>query len=252
MQSKQDGGRHVARATSIGELNERSLHRALKARYAAGGAATEQTVDGFVADVFTGGRIVEVHTGSFAPLKRKLPRLLARHPVTLVHPIARDRYIVKTVTDPAVAPKRRRSPKHGSVFDVFSALVSIPALLAHPNLTLEVVLTVEEEVRKVNEGRTRWRYGWVRVDRRLLDVVATHAIASMTDLFALVEADLPDEFTAQDMANAMRSSRRLGGQAAYCFRKGGVSAVCGKRGNALVYRPLHPPRLHVSSSRGMR
>ena len=137
----------LGRAVPIGELNERSLHRALKARYAVGGGATEQAVDGFVADVVAGGRIVEVHTGSFRPLKRKLPRLLERYPVTLVHPVARDRYIVKMPPDPSAPPSRRKSPKHGSVFEVFTALVSIPALLAHPNLTLEVVMTVEDEVR---------------------------------------------------------------------------------------------------------
>lgn len=222
---------------SIGELNERSLHRALKARYAAAeGSATEQTIDGLVADVIVGDRVVEIHTGSFAPLKRKLPRLLERHPVTLVYPIAQDRYIVKLPTDPHAPAQRRRSPRHGTVFDVFSVLVSIPALLAHPNLTLEVVLTIEEELRRVNRGRSRWRYGWARVDRRLLDVAATRAFASMADLFALVDGDLPAGFTADDVARAMRSSRRLGGQAAYCFREGGATEVCGKRGNALVYR----------------
>ena len=129
--------RPLAGAASIGELNERSLHRALKARYAVAGGATEQAVDGFVADVVAGGRIVEVHTGSFRPLKRKLPRLLERYPVTLVHPVARDRYIVKMAADPNAPPTRRKSPKRGSVFEVFPALASIPALLAHPNLTLE-------------------------------------------------------------------------------------------------------------------
>ena len=225
-----------AGAASIGELNERSLHRALKARYAAAGGVTEQTVDGFVADVVAGGRIVEVHTGSFRPLKRKLPRLLARHPVTLVHPVARDRYIVKVAADPDAPPTRRRSPKHGSVFQVFPALASIPALLAHPNLTLEIVMTVEEEVRVMN-GRGTWRRGgWAVLDRRLVDVVETHAIASMVDLFAPLDADLPRCFTTRDIAAAMRSSRRLGQLAAFCFREGGVAEVCGKAGNALVYR----------------
>ncbi len=236
-----DEQRRLARTNSIGELNERSLHRALKVRYAAGGNATEQTIDGFVADVVVGDRIVEVHTGGFAPLKRKLPRLLARHRVTLVHPIARDRYIVKASTDPLAPAKRRKSPKHGSVFEVFSALVSIPALLAHPNLTLEVLLTVEEEVRAVNEGRSRWRYAWVRVDRRLVDVAATCCIESMADLFAMLDAELPERFTTDDLAAAMRSPRRLAGQAAFCFREGGVSEVCGKRGNALVYRRVRHP-----------
>ena len=34
----------------------------------------------------------------------------------------------------------------------------------------------------------------------------------------------------------MKSSRRLGQLAAFCFREGGVSETCGKNGNALVYR----------------
>ena len=73
--------------TSIGELNERSLHRALKERYAVAGSDTERAIDGFVADVVTGGRIVEIQTGGFGPLKGKLSRLLESYPVTLVHPI---------------------------------------------------------------------------------------------------------------------------------------------------------------------
>ena len=228
--------RPLASATSIGELNERSLHRALKARYAVAGSATEQAIDGFVADVVTGDRIVEVHTGSFWPLKIKLPRLLDRYPVTLVHPVAKDRYIVKVTTDPSVPATRRKSPRHGSVFQVFSALASIPALLAHPNLTLEVVMTVEEEIRAVNGRRGRRRRGWVSLDRRLVDVVEIYAIASMADLFAMLDADLPELFTTNDIAKAMKSSRRLGQQAAFCFREGGVSEICGKNGNALVYR----------------
>ncbi len=222
--------------TSIGELNERSLHRALKERYAVAGSETEQVIDGFVTDVVTGGRIIEIQTGSFGPLRNKLTRLLDAHPVTLVHPIAKDRYIVRMAEDPAMPPTRRRSPKHGSVFDVFPALVSIPSLLAHPNLTLEVVMTVEEEVRAPSERRGRWRRDWSRADRRLVDVVETHAIASMADLFALVDADLPETFTTNDIAAAMQSTRSLAQQAAYCFRESGVTEICGKDGRALVYQ----------------
>lgn len=222
--------------TSIGELNERSLHRALKERYAVPGSETEQVIDGFVTDVVVDGRIVEIQTGSFGPLRNKLTRLLDAHPVTLVHPIARDRYLVKVGDDPALPPTRRRSPKHGSVFDVFAALVSIPSLLAHPNLMLEVVMTVEEEVRAPSERRGRWRRDWTRVDRRLVDVVETHTIASMAGLFALVDADLPETFTTNDIAAAMQSTRSLAQQAAYCFRESGVTEICGKDGRALVYQ----------------
>ena len=222
--------------TSIGELNERSLHRALKERYAVPGSETEQVIDGFVTDVVAGDRIVEIQTGSFGPLRNKLTHLLDTHLITLVHPIARDRYLVRVPDDPALPPTRRRSPKHGSVFGVFPALVSIPALLAHPNLTLEVVMTVEEEVRASSGRRGRWRRDFTRVDRRLVDVVETLAIASMADLFALVDARLPTTFTTTDIAAAMQSTRSLAQQAAYCFREGGVIEICGKDGNTLVYR----------------
>lgn len=190
-------------------------------------------MDGFVADVVAGDRIFEIHTGSFWSLKTKLPRLLDRHPVTLVHPVAKDRYLVRAAPGNPARTVRRMSPKHGTVFEVFSALSSIPHLLEHPNLTLEVVLTVEEEIRSASNRRRR---GWVCVDRRLVDVVRTYAIASMADLLALVDSDLPEEFTTSDIARAMSSRRRLGQQAAYCFRRAGVARAVGKRGNEVVYR----------------
>ena len=231
----------MAIATGIGELNERSLHRALKAHYAVPGSITEQSVDGFVADILIGDRIVEIQTGMFWPLKRKLPQLLERHRVTLVHPIAKDRFIVKPAADPDAPMTRRKSPKHGSVFGIFSALTSFPALLAHPNLTLEIVVTVEEEVRIPDERRNRRRGGWTAVDRRLLEVLEIHCIETMADLFAMLDALLPEEFTTGDLAAAMHSPRRLGQQAAFCLREAGVAEICGKQGNALVYRRCKPP-----------
>lgn len=232
----------VEAAPGIGELNERSLHRALKERYAERGAAFEQPVEGFVADLMIGERIVEIHTSGFTGLRKKLARLLPRHPVTLVYPIARDRYIVKLPTAPDGAGSRRKSPRHDSVFFVFSALTSIPKLLQHPNLTLEVVMTIEEVVRVPGATRRR-RNGWVSVDRRLLEVAETHRIEGMGDLFARVDGQLPPRFTTLHLAEAMRSSRRLGQQAAFCFREAGIAEVCGKVGNALVYRRCRPHRL---------
>lgn len=223
-------------AGGIGELNERSLHRALKERYAVPGSSLEQAVDGYVADVVIGNRIVEVHTGVFSGIKKKLAHLLEGFAVTLVHPIALDRYIVK-LPDAAGAPaSRRKSPKHGSVFYVFGALASMPRLLAHPNLTLDIVLTVEEEIRVADPGRRRRRRGWRSIDRRLVEVAETHRITVMADLFAMLDAHLPETFTTRDLAVAMNVPRRLGQQAAYCFREAGVAEVCAKDGNALVYR----------------
>ena len=221
-------------STRIGELNERSLHRALKALYAVPGSLSEQLIEGYVVDVLIGRRIVEIHTSGFTQLKRKLPRLLANHPVTLVHPIARDRYLIKQGAQGA--PTRRKSPKHGSVFGIFSGLASIPTLLAHPNFALEVAITVEEEIRVPNPRLNRRRGGWTTIDRRLVEVLETHRIESMGSLFAMLDADLPEVFTSADLAAAMQAPRRLGQQAAFCLREAGVVEICGKTGNALRYR----------------
>lgn len=232
---------------SIGELNERSLHRALKRRYATRGGTVETVVDGYVADVLLGDRIVEIQTGSFSSLRQKLPRLLAAHPVTLVHPIARDRFIVRMQHAPADAASpdvpvaRRRSPKHGSPFDVFHALTGIPTLLDHPNLTLDIVMVIDEDIRVPYQGRRRRRRDWISVDRRLLEVIETHTIARMADLFAMVGAELPDAFTSRDLAEAMHAPRRLGQRAAFCFREAGVSEVCGKRDRFVLYRRTGAP-----------
>ena len=223
-------------ASSIGELNERSLHRALKARYAVPGSSTEQAIDGYVADVVIGNHIVEIHTGIFWGIKKKLAHLLDGFAVTLVHPVALDRYIVKVPDDSNTPATRRKSPRHGSVFFVFSALASMPKLLAHPNLTLDIVMTVEEEIRVAAPGRRRRRGGWSSIDRRLVEVAETHRITAMTDLFAMLDGRLAERFTTRDLATAMNASRRLGQQAAFCLREAGVTELCGKAGNALIYR----------------
>ena len=228
----------AASSPAIGTLNEGSVHDALKHRYAAEGsgeAEFEVPIDGFVADVVRDGRLFEIQTSGFSRLKRKLPPLLDNHCVTLVHPIAEVRHIVKLPEDPDGEATRRRSPRRGAVVDVFAELVYMPTLLEHPHLTLDVVLIEEDEIRVFDGRRGRRRKGWVVVGRRLVDVRATVSIAAMADLFALLSPKLPERFTTTDLAAVMCRPRRLGQQAAYCLHACDVVKIVGKEGNAIVY-----------------
>ena len=103
-------------------------------------------------------------------------------------------------------------------------------------MTLDVALVVEDAVRIWDDRARRRRGGWVTVDRRLVDVIETLHLDRMADLFALLDAELPAQFTTRDLADAMGSSRRLGQQAAFCLREAGIAEICGKQGNALVYQ----------------
>ena len=59
----------------IGTLNEGALHAQLKEWYRRPGDLLEQVTGGFVIDLVRGDLLVEIQTGGFAPLRRRLELL---------------------------------------------------------------------------------------------------------------------------------------------------------------------------------
>ena len=219
----------------IGTLNEGSLHRQLKEWYRRPGDELEVPVGGYVIDLVRGATLVEVQTAGFAPLRRKLPRLLDEHDVRLVAPIPLTRRIVRLADDGTVL-SARRSPKRGRVEDVFGRLVSIPELLAHPRFELELLLTHEDEHRRWEPGRgRRRRRGWAVIGRGLLSVEQSLVLSSPADATALLP-HLPAMFNTADLAEAACCTRRLAQQMVYCLRALGTVEPDGKRGRAVQYR----------------
>ena len=147
----------------IGQLNEGSLHAALKRHFADPGDQFEVPFGRFVVDLVKAAGserelLVEIQTGSFGAMGTKLDHLLGEHRLLLVHPIAvRTRLERKS--------SARLSPKRGSIYSLFDELVSIPTLLDHPNLSLEVVLFEERRVQVHDAALRRRRGGYRRVDR---------------------------------------------------------------------------------------
>ena len=114
----------------------------------------------------------------------------------------------------------------------------LPELLNHPNFSVEVVLPEEEELQTYDPKARRGRGGWRRKGRHLLNVVERFRLSSADDLWSFVPDGLPDEFTTQDLAAAMGQSKSLARQLAYCLRHLSAVDICGKTGNALVYRRI--------------
>lgn len=217
----------------IGTLNEGNLHNALKNYYATSDSVVERRIDGYVVDVYRGDEIFEIQTGGFSQIRSKLNALVQKHRVTLVYPLAARRDLIKTNSDGTVS--KRKSPKQDTLADVFSELVAIPRLLQHENFRLQVVYVHVEELRSFHGKRIRRRNGW-RVDgRRLVDVLDTKEYGCVSELLDEYAEHLPDPFNSRDLAQALNRTVRVGRQAAYCFREGGVTSVCGKQGNALLY-----------------
>jgi hypothetical protein len=228
----------------IGILNEKHLHAALKAWYARPGDPVEVRVDGYVIDIIQDGVLIEIQTGNFSSIKRKLIRLTTNHAVRLVYPIAFEKWILKPSSHFSEELARRKSPKRGCALDIFSQLVSFPALIQNKNFSIEVLMTQEEEFRRHVPGRAWRRKGWIIEERRLLDVVERHFFHNPIDFLELLPPSLPAAFTTTDLARTLKISRRLAQQAAYCLRKMDTIASIGKQNRSLLYQRIKTKKHH--------
>jgi hypothetical protein len=225
---------------AIGTLNEGALHAQLKDWYRRPGDRVEQVVDGFVVDLVRGDLLVEIQTGGFAPLRRKLELLTQLHRVRLVAPVPLVRTIIR-LSDEGEPLSARRSPRRGRGEDIFSRLVSLPSLLRCPRFELELILTHQDELRVYRQGQAFRRHGWVVVGRRLVSVERCVRIACPGDAASLLPPGLPELFDTAELAEAAAIERRLAQQMAYCLRAIGVIETTGKRGNAIVHRRVETP-----------
>jgi len=219
----------------INTLNEKSLHAALKRWYRKPGDRLEVPLDGYVIDLVRKGLLVEIQTANFSTIRHKLEALLECHPVRLVYPIEREKWLIKLPKSKGEKETRRKSPKRGRVEGVFAELVYFPRLMRHPNFSLEVLLIQGEEVRHFDARRAWRRKGWVTEERRLLKVVDRTLFETPLDLQALIPEGLSEPFTTLELAQTLAAPRRLAQQMAYCLRKMEALAIQGKRGNAWLY-----------------
>ena len=200
----------------IGVLNEGSLHAALKRHFAEPGDAFEVPFGRFVVDLVKAPHtadelLVEIQTGSFGAMGKKLDHLLGEHKLLLVHPIAiRTRLERKT--------SARLSPKRGSIYSLFDELVSIPTLLDHPNLSLEIVLFNENRKQIHDPMLRRKRGGYRTVDRQIEEIIDQQRFDTVMDLRRLLPSSLPDTFTTADIATEAMCSRQSAQKLAFCFQ----------------------------------
>jgi hypothetical protein len=218
----------------IGVLGEGPLHAAVKALLAEPGDRIEVPVGRFVIDlVRADGELVEVQTGGFGALGGKLDALLDEHRMRIVHPVAAERRIIRVDEHGAVLGTRR-SPKRATAVAVFDKLVAFPALLTHPNLTIEVLLLREDHVRGP-QPTTKRRRTRDPGERRLVELLDRVTLRTTEDILAVLPALPREPFSTRELAAVLRCSTLLAQRTLYCLRMVGIVEPAGKRGRA----PLH-------------
>lgn len=219
----------------IGTMNEMSLHATLKEFFYEPGDIVEGKVGNYVIDVIQDNRLVEIQTGNFSGIRDKLTDLLHEHSVHLVYPVPVERYIVKVAPETGELLGRRKSPKKGTVYDVFSELVHIPTVLQEENFSLEVVMVVEEQLRCF-DGKGSWRRRGVSIiDRRLVKVVERVKFGEPSDFVNLIPDKLSDPFSNKELAQAAKMPVTQARRMTYTLRKAKLLKITDKRGNELLH-----------------
>ena len=219
----------------IGTIKESSLHRALKFRYSGDDGDVEVTAGSFVCDACTGeGELVEIQTGSFGPLKEKAKSLCEKNKLKIIHPIIIQKTIEYYTPDGRLL-RRRKSPKKGSAWDLFDALIYAPELPLLKNLTIELAL-VDITEKRVNDGKGSWRRKGVSIADKYLGALH-HSVVLKTrkDYLQFLPLGKKKRFTARDLAEKAEIDTATARKVLYVFTKTGLVECAGKQGRAFLY-----------------
>ena len=219
----------------IGVLKESSLHRSLKFRYSGSEGATETLAGSYVCDGRTSkGELIEVQTGSLGPLKEKVQTLTLTEKVRIIHPIIALKYIELYDTKGRLL-HRRKSPRKGSTWDFFSALIYAPQLPLLKNLTMELVV-IEAVEKRVDDGKGSWRRGGVSITDRFLGTWLQSVVLSKPrDYYQFLPFKKHEKFTVRNLAEKAGINVSLARKTLYVLTKMGLAQRVGMQGKALVY-----------------
>ena len=220
---------------SIGTKNESSLHRTLKFQYTGNGGKSEVEVGEFVADgIREDGEYIEVQTGSFKPLVKKLEEFASLGKTRVIHPIALVKIIEVYDTNGKFLYKRK-SPSRGSYWDIFDALLHAPLLPLIKGVTIEIAL-VEITEKRVKDGKgARRRKGVSVQDKELSAWLESVKLAKLKDYLRFIPFKKNEEFTVKSLSDKSKIKTQTARKALYVLTKMKAVNRIGKKRNAWVY-----------------
>lgn len=221
---------------SIGTYKEKTLHAILKDYYAPDKSMQEISVDGYVADIYTGQEIIEIQTANFNKMRAKLNCFLPNYPVTVEYPIARIKYLSWINEATGECSKPRKSPVKGSVYRAFVELYKIKSILSQENLCLCFPMLEVEEYRLLNgwsQDKKKGSCRYDRIPRALLDEIR---LEKPEDYLRLIPENLPEPFTALEFGKAVGEKKQIAGIVLHVLNYLNVLERCENRGRFYTYR----------------
>ena len=219
----------------IGTLGEKTLHAVLKNYFEPYTANHEVRMGSFVADIVGENGIVEIQTGNFNKLRKKLESFLEVTTVTVVYPIPSTKWIVWIDDSTGEVTVKRKSPKKGSPFEAFFELYKIKPFLTNENFRLCIVMIDIIEYRKLDGWSKDRKKGSSRYERIPVDIIDEIYIENKWDFKNLIPQDMPESFTSKDFKKLSALSLKNAQTAINVLQHIGVIKQIGKTGRLHLY-----------------
>lgn len=219
----------------IGTLQERTLHAVLKHYYEPNTDFHEKKIGGFYADIANEKGIIEIQTRNLSSLKKKLEVFLRDYDVTVVYPVAAQKWISWVDCESGEAGKKSKSPKQGQAYDLLGELYGLKPFLTNPRLTIKVVRLDIHEFRRLDGWDRSKKRGSSRFERIPVDIIDEAVFKTADDYVKLIPEGVNEPFTVKELQTAFKRSQRFTSTAVnVLLAVGGVERV-EKRGRAYQY-----------------
>ena len=226
----------IRERTGIGTLSEKTLHAILKYYYEPDPDKQEIPIDRYVADIFTGQEIIEIQTSQFNRMRDKIDTFLPKYPVTIVYPIAREKWLHWIDPETGEITEKRKSPKKGNEYMGFAELYKIKKYLKESNLKIIFLLLDVEEYKFLDGWGNHKKNHASKYDRIPLGIYKEIVIEKEEDYMQFIPYDLEDGFTSRTFAKAAHIPQSLVTIVLYILDYMEVVERTGKEGKAYLYR----------------
>lgn len=220
----------------IGTLSEKTLHAILKNTYEPDEDKQEIPIGRFYADIYSDGEIIEIQTAQFNRMREKLEAFLPEYPVTIVYPIAKEKWLCWIDEETGEIQEKRKSPRKGNPYTGFPELYKIKSFLKNPNLRIHFLLLDMEEYKLLNGWGPQRKNHASKYDRVPLAIREEYVMHRKEDYMQFVPYDLAETFTSKTFGKAARIPRSLAQTVLNILDYMEVVERIGKEGNSYLYQ----------------
>ena len=220
----------------IGVLGEKKLHSILKYYIEPDTFYHEIKINNFYADIYKDKMIYEIQTSSFNKLRTKLTSFLTNYNVTIIYPIAYNKWICWINDKDGTISKKRKSPKKGSYFDSFKELYKIKMYLKNERLSIKLFLIDLNEYRILNGWSEDLKKGSSRYERIPIKIYSSLSLTQKEDYLYFIPANLNQPFSVKQYADNMKINKKLAGIVLNILNHLDLIHISDKKRNAYLYK----------------